>query len=171
MALAALALLTGCATNPLGPGAEVTTSGEWQISRATDSVTGGKTANIQIMSDNTSHGGLTFARGAELQLVCFGGQPVVHFMFGFQIGSKADSEISYRFDERSAHRIKPHILRGLEKMVIENKAEVAQFMNELGTASVLYVSINSLAKGSSAASFNVAGAQPAIELLHTACHA
>jgi hypothetical protein len=150
--------------------AETTSSGDWQITKQVDSVTGAKTVNIQVLSDRTSHGGLTFAQGARLQLACFKGQPLVHFQFGFQIGSKSDSEIAYRFDDRAAHAIKPHILRGLETMVIENKAEVAQFMNELATANRLYLMINSLAKGSSAASFKVAGAPAAIELIRTACH-
>jgi hypothetical protein len=47
---------------------------------------------------------------------------------------------------------------------------VAQFIKELATANTLYVGINSLAKGSSAASFNVAGASAAIETLHLDCH-
>jgi hypothetical protein len=171
LALFMVSLLGACAgTNPLGPGAEVMSSGEWQISKATDSVSGEKAANIQLISNKTSQGSLTFPGGAKLQLVCFNGQAVAHFQFGFQIGSKADSEISYRFDDKPAHTIKPHILRGLEMMVIENKAEVSQFMKELATANTLYLTINSLAKGSSAASFNVTGAAPAIELVHRACH-
>jgi hypothetical protein len=112
----------------------------------------------------------SFPGAAKLQLVCFKGQPMVHFQFGFQIGSKADSEISYRFDDKSTHAIKPHILRGLEIMVIEDKGEVAQLMKELAAANTLYVTINSLAKGGSTASFNVAGASAAIDLVHKACH-
>jgi hypothetical protein len=170
-AVGAVSALCACAaTGPLGAAAETTSSGAWRISKGIDSVTGVKTANIQLVSDKTSHGGLTFPGGAGLQLGCFKGQPVVHFEFGFQIGSKSDSEITYRFDEKPAHAIKPHILRGLEMMVIEDKAEATQFMNELATANRLYVTINSLAKGSSAAAFNVAGAPAAIELIRTACH-
>lgn len=70
---------------------------------------------------------------------------------------------------KPAHTIKPHILRGLEMMVIEDRSEVAQFMNLLATANTLYLTINSLAEGGSTASFDVAGASPAIELVHKAC--
>jgi hypothetical protein len=171
VALGALFLLASCAgTSLLGPGAEVSYSGEWKISRSTDSVSGEKTADIQLISSATSHGSYSFPGAAKLQLVCFKGQPMVHFQFGFQIGSKADSEISYRFDDKSTHAIKPHILRGLEIMVIEDKGEVAQLMKELAAANTLYVTINSLAKGGSTASFNVAGASAAIDLVHKACH-
>jgi hypothetical protein len=145
-------------------------AGDWRISQSVSSVTGARIVNIQVVSSNTAHGGLTFPGGAGLQLGCFNGQPVVQFQFGFQIGSKADSEIFYRFDTGPNRRIKPHILRGLESMVIENKSDVARFMGELAKASVLYVMINSLAKGSSAASFNVAGATEAIDLVRTAGH-
>ncbi|HET7447575.1 MAG TPA: hypothetical protein VFJ49_06650 [Methyloceanibacter sp.] len=166
-----MSLLSACAgISPLGPGAEVTSSGAWQISKSTDSVTGEATGNIKLTANQTSHDGRTFPGGTGLQLVCFKGQPVVHFIFIFQIGSKSDSEISYRFDDKPAHTIKPHILRGLEMMVIEDRSEVAQFMNGLATANTLYLTINSLAKGGSTASFNVAGASPAIELVHKACH-
>jgi hypothetical protein len=54
-------------------------------------------------------------------------------------------------------------------MVIEDRSEVAQFMNLLATANTLYLTINSLAEGGSTASFDVAGASPAIELVHKAC--
>jgi hypothetical protein len=154
----------------LGPGAEVMSSGAWQISKSTDSVTGETTVNIKLIANQSSHDGRTFPGGTGLQLVCFKGQPVVHFIFIFQIGSKSDSEISYRFDDKPTHVIKPHILRGLEIMVIENNTEVAQFMKELATANTLYLTISSLAKGPSAASFSVAGAGPVIELVRRNCH-
>jgi hypothetical protein len=46
----------------------------------------------------------------------------------------------------------------------------ADAFRPFGHGQSLYITINSLAKGSSAASFNVASASPAIELIHTACH-
>jgi hypothetical protein len=170
-AILVVPFLCACAASgPLGAAAEAASSGDWEISQGVDSVTGGKTANIKLVASKTSHDGTTSPGGAGLQLVCFKGQPMVHFLFVFQIGSKADSEISYRFDDKPTHAIKPHILRGLETMVIENKGEVAQFLKDLAAANTLYVMINSLAKGSSAASFNVAGASAAIETLHKGCH-
>lgn len=144
-------------------------AGDWEITKSIDSVTGRKSVNIKVVSYKVSYKGQIYGRVAELQLGCFKSQPVVNFQFGFQIGSKSDSEIRYRFDDKPVHAIKPHILRGLETMVIENKSEVAQFMRELATANTLYLMIDSMAKGSSAAAFNVAGATEAIDLIHQAC--
>ena len=41
----------------------------------------------------------------------------------------------FQFLFQPIHKIKPHILRGLETMVIETKSEVARFTSELATAS------------------------------------
>ena len=59
---------------------------------------------------------------ALLQLVCLKNKPLIHVMFAFQIGSKADSEIRYRFDERAdaAGRGRASC-RGLKIFVIEKR--------------------------------------------------
>ncbi len=62
-----------------------------------------------------------------------------------------------------------HILRGLSVAVIEDKKEVAQFLKDLASANVLYVVINSVAKGRTSAEFRVAGAQTAIDWLSANC--
>jgi hypothetical protein len=54
--------------------------------------------------------------------------------------------------------------------LIEDKAEVAQFLDELATANVLDLVISSLAKGRTSAEFRVSGAQAAIEAASASCH-
>ena len=85
-------------------------------------------------------------------------------MFAFQIGSKADSEILYRFDAGPMQLVEPRILRGLKIFVIETKTEVKQFLDGLATANALYIQISSLDKGSTSAEFRVAGAQRRIDV-------
>ena len=90
-------------------------------------------------------------------------------MFAFQIGSKADSEIVYRFDDKPAQPIDARILRGLKIFVIEDKTEVKQFLGGLATANALYFEISSLDKGRTSAEFRVAGAQRGVDLLDAYC--
>ena len=92
-------------------------------------------------------------------------------MFAFQIGSKADSEIFYRFDETPVQPVEARILRGLKIFVIEDKTEVKQFLGGLATANALYIEISSLDKGRTSAEFRVAGAQTPIDLLSVNCPA
>ena len=89
--------------------------------------------------------------------------------FAFQIGSKADSEILYRFDEKPMQPVEARILRGLKIFVIEKKTEVEQFLGGLATANALYIQISSLDKGGTSAEFRVAGAQRGIDVLTVCC--
>ena len=154
----------------MGSAAEVASSGDWRISRNVDSVTGAKLANIFLESSKTSHSGLWFAPQAWFQFGCLKGQPLVHLQFAFQVGSKGDSDVAYRFDQSPKHAVEARFLRGLKIVVIEKNDEVRQFLDELKTANVLYVMINSIAKGSTSAEFRVTGAPAAIEMLRASCH-
>ena len=154
----------------MGAAAETTSSGDWRIARKVDSVTGGTLTNISLESSQTSHPGLALIPHALLQFACLKGQLLIYLQFAFQVGSKADSDISYRFDEKPSHSVEAHILRGLKIVVIENKGEVAQFVQGLQTANALYVVITSLAKGRTVAGFRVTGASTAIGAARAACH-
>lgn len=149
--------------------AEAASSGDWQITQKVDSVTGSKLTNVLLRSSKTTHDGLMFAPNAVMQFVCLKGRPLIHLMFGFQIGSKADTEVSYRFDEGPAQPVQPRILRGLQIAVIENKAEVAEFLRALPTANALYLVVNSLAEGRTSAEFRVSGAQAAVDVISAVC--
>jgi hypothetical protein len=144
-------------------------SGDWQITAKVDDAAKTKVFNVKVEARKTAHDGLFLPPDALLQLVCLKGQPLIHVMFAFQIGSKADSEILYRFDEKPMQPVEVRILRGLKIFVIENKTEVKQFLDGLATANALYIAISSLDKGSTSAEFHVAGAQRGIDLLATYC--
>lgn len=66
-------------------------------------------------------------------------------------------------------RVEARILRGLKIAVIEDKAEVAQFLSGLATANVLYLVISSLAKGRTSVEFHVSGAEAALDLISAVC--
>lgn len=166
-----LALLpSACAGSNLLKGtASAESSGDWQITAKVDDVAKTKALNIKLEARKTAHDGLFLPPDAVLQLVCLKNQPLIHVMFAFQIGSKADSEIVYRFDEKPVQPVEARILRGLKIFVIEDKTEVKQFLGGLATANALYVVISSLDKGRTSAEFRVAGAQRGIDLLDAYC--
>ena len=77
--------------------------------------------------------------------------------------------LGYRFDEKPGHEIEARFLHDFKTVVIEDKAEVAWFVGELATSSVLYVHIRSLNAGRSTAEFQLAGAPAAIEAAFAGC--
>jgi hypothetical protein len=105
-----LALLLGvCAGRGFIATAAAESSGDWQIKIEVDSVTGAKILNVKLRSRKTAHDGLFLPPDAVLQLGCLKNHPLIHFSFAFQIGSKADSEISYRFDEQPGQPVEARI--------------------------------------------------------------
>jgi hypothetical protein len=54
-------------------------------------------------------------------------------------------------------------------IVIEDKAEVAQFVNELATSNLLYVRVRSLNRGRSSAEFRLDGSPAAIAAGFSGC--
>jgi hypothetical protein len=144
-------------------------SGDWQITAKVDDAAKTKVFNVKVEARKTAHNGLFLPPDAVLQLVCLKNQPLIHVMFAFQIGSKVDSEILYHFDDKPMQPVEARILRGLKIFVIEEKADVKQFLDGLATANALYIAISSLDKGSTSAEFRVAGAQRGIDLLSANC--
>jgi hypothetical protein len=101
-----LACLAGsfAGSNLLVVTAGAESSGDWQITAKVDEVAKTKVFNVKLEARTTAHDGLFPPPDGLLQLVCLKGQPLVDVMFAFQIGSKADSEILYRFDESRCGR-------------------------------------------------------------------
>ncbi len=52
-------------------------SGDWQITKEIDSVTGAKLVSILIYSHKLSHSGLYFAGRSAMQFACLKGQPSI----------------------------------------------------------------------------------------------
>jgi hypothetical protein len=111
------------------------------------------------------------SREALLQLMCFGGAPIVRLAFDFDIGTSGSTTVSYRFDDKPGHsNVKAKLVgRGIKVILIADRATVAQFADELATSEVLYVNIASLTKGRTNIDFPVANAEPAIEASYAAC--
>ena len=103
---AVVAVLLGICAGQRGfvANAAAESSGDWQITAKVDEAAKTKMLNVKLEARKTAHDGLFLPPDAVLQLVCLKGQPLIHFTFAFQIGSKADSEILYRFDEKPMQR-------------------------------------------------------------------
>jgi hypothetical protein len=131
-------------------------------------VTGGKIASAYVttMGSNT---GVSFPQPAMLQLTCFMDKPMVRISFDFKIGTNLNSFLGYRFDDKPGHEIPGRFVQSASAVVIEEPAEVAQFIRELATGNVLYVRVRSLNAGRSTAEFKVEGAQAAIASALAGC--
>lgn len=173
VALLGLALLLdGC--TPRDPyvsnTANTVSSGEWRIERQTDRITGKAIASALLNTRNSSHSGEDYAQPAQMQLTCFEGKPVVRFAFEFKIGSDNNSALGYRFDDKPGRdNVESRILLGYTVIVIEDKAAVAQFVDELVGSNVLYLRIRSLNAGRTTAEFRVAGAPAAVQAAFAEC--
>jgi hypothetical protein len=165
------AALGGCqARDPLVSTAQAMPAGNWRIERQVDRVTGAPLASAFLMTRNSSNSAVPFPKPAMLQLSCFKNRPTVRLAFEFKIGSTRNSELGYRFDQKPGHETTARFL-DLKTVVIEDAGEVARFVTELASSSVLYVRIRSLSAGRSSAEFQLAGAPAAIEAALARCPA
>lgn len=172
MALAAAALqAAGCSNrDPYVTQAGAVSSGNWTIERQPDRVTGAPMSSALLVgpSSNTY---VDIAKGAMLQLTCFDRQPLVRFAFDFKVGSDSNSFLGYRFDDKPGRDniAGVRFLQEYRTVVIEQKADVAQFVADLAGASVLYVRIRSLNAGRTTAEFKLEGAAAAVQAAFADC--
>jgi len=175
---AAAALLTcACAdpyvvapTTALSPGNWVS-AGNWRIERQTDRVTGKPISSALLVTRNSSSSESLVTQNASMQIGCFMGQPLVKFGFANKVGTDPNSFLGYRFDDKPGHEIGARFLQKADAVVIEDKAEVAQFIGEMATSHSLYVRLRSLNAGRTSAEFTVDGAKTAIEAALAECPA
>ena len=162
--------LGACADPYVSNTANTVSSGEWKIERQADRITGNAIASALLRTRNSSHSGEAYAQPAQLQLTCFERNPVARFSFEFKIGSDKNSALGYRFDEKPGHdNVESRILLGYTVIVIEDKAAVAQFIDELVNSSVLYLRVRSLNAGRTTAEFRVGGAAAAVQAALAEC--
>lgn len=167
-----LALLLGaCATGETPPTEAATVekpdTGHWKFTHRNDPITGAPVAVAWIkISEYYFIGG---QYESELALGCFKGQPVVRFLFNQKIGSDKTGAIAYRFDENPGHDVKARFFARAGVIVIEDKAEVAQFAKELATAEFLRVRITALTARRFTEKFPVHGGAHAIEAAYANC--
>ena len=159
----------GAGSNLLVATVAAESSGDWQITAKVDEAAKTNVLNVKVEARKTAHDGLFLPPDALLQLVCLKNKPLIHVMFAFQIGSKADSEIRYRFDEKPMQPVEARILPRAQDLRDREETEVKQFLDGLATANALYIQISSLDKGSTSAEFRVAGAQRGIDVLSAYC--
>ncbi len=164
--------LTGCADPYVSTTANTVLSGEWKIERQADRITGSAIASALLRTRNSSHSGEAYAQPAQLQLTCFERNPVVRFSFEFKVGSDKNSALGYRFDDKPGHdNVESRILLGYTVIVIEDKAAVAQFIDELVNSNTLYLRIRSLNAGRTTAEFHTGGAAAAVQAALADCPA
>jgi hypothetical protein len=169
VAILACALCACSGRDPFVTNAAVVPSGNWRIERVVDRITGAPlpSATVRTLSSNSAE---PFPQPAALQLTCFKDQPIVRIGFDFKVGSNRNSVLGYRFDDKPGRELeKPRFLQDFHSVVIEDKAEVAQFVSELATSKVVYIRIRSLNAGRTAAEFRLDGAQAAIEAGYDGC--
>ncbi|MBV5271920.1 MAG: hypothetical protein JZU55_21010 [Afipia sp.] len=164
-------VLGACATpDPYVANPATTTSGNWKIEKHVDRITGVPVPSAMLVIDNASNSFAEYARPASMQLTCFEGKPMVRFAFEFKVGTDPNSIIGYRFDEKPGHdNVAARFLQEYRTVVIEDRAAVAAFANELATSSVLVIRIRSLAAGRTTAEFKLDGAPAAIEAAFAGC--
>ena len=148
--------------------ASVVTSGQWKIDRISDRVAGApiSSATVSAMASNAAE---PFPQRTLMQLSCFINSPVISFKFEFKVGSERNSFLGYRFDEKPGHETNARFVSSANTVIIEDDAEVAEFVRELATSNVLYIRIRSFNAGRTTAEYQVSGAPAAIASAYATC--
>ena len=162
-------LLCACARDPYVSQASAVPSGNWRIERQPDRVTGKPISSAFLVTRASSNASVFYTQPASLQLSCFMDQPIIKFNFQNKVGSNVNSFLGYRFDEKPGHEIGARLLADSAAVVIEDKAEVAQFVSELATSNVLYIRTRSLNAARNSAEFKLDGAPAAIQAAFAGC--
>ena len=160
---ASAAALAGCFRDPYVGGGLARVSGNWQIERAEDRVAGRTISSAYVFTRRSSHTNTLYPLSASIQLTCFRKQPVVKFEFDTAVGSNRNSSLGYRFDDKPGREIVARFLPDYRTVVIEDRAEVARFAGELAASGSVYIRVDSLNTGRTAAEFQIHGAASAIE--------
>jgi hypothetical protein len=152
------------------PAVGTPSAGAWKIDPRYDRISGATEATARLTQQIVDPRTLV-SHAAILQLACFKGGPVVRFAFDFNIGSANSTTLSYRFDDKPGHpNVKAKLNgRGIKVLLIDDRAAVAQFVDELATSSILYLRVVSLTAGRTNLNFRVSGAPAAIEASYATC--
>jgi hypothetical protein len=143
-------------------------AGNWKIDRRSDRVSGAPlaTASLSLSKINFVTGKID---EGELQLLCFKSQPVIRVAFNFKVGSNRSASIAYRFDQNKARDAAARFLPDFRTIVIDEPAEVARFVEDIRTAEMLFVRIDSLIVGRTNIQLRVHGAPAAVEAAFADC--
>ena len=149
------------------PASAQTAASAWKFDRKSDPISGGVSAFV-IASRVTARAG-RLPRPAALELLCFKSEPVIRLRYSQQVGSNRSASLRYRFDGKSGREPSVRFLPDRKSVVIEDRADVSKFVGELGAATELIVSINSLSGGTTNAAFPVGGASAAVTAAFAQC--
>jgi hypothetical protein len=163
LACLSVGLLCGCMARDPSLTVSTVPSGRWKIERQTDRITGAPTSSALLVTNRSSTANSDFAEPAQLQLLCFKGEPLVRLAFGFRVGSTNNTSFAYRFDEKQGREPEARFLYQANTVVLEERTAVAQFLADLVTSKTLFVRIRSLNVGRSVAEFEVDGARAAVD--------
>lgn len=162
--------LGGCLRDPYVTSAGSTTSSAWRIATQPDRITGAAlpSASLTAMASNTY---ASNPKPAIMQLTCFDGRPLVRFAFEFKIRSDVNTVLGYRFDEKPGRDSIPgaRFLQQHQTVLIEERADVAQFVADMRGAKSLYARIRSITEGRSTAEFKLEGAEAALDAAFVGC--
>lgn len=167
--IGAMSMLGGCVT------AATPDAGAWKIERGHDRILGKPAAFalLNARSTNVRQQDLRYPyhqlQLGSLQLTCFDNAPVVRLEFNHRIGSNRTATLSYRFDDKPGRDAQARFLPTYKIAVIENRGEVARFVEQLRLSNTLYVRIASHVAGSSTVEFQLKGASAAIDAVFQSC--
>lgn len=167
--IVALPFSACAARDPIVSTAGAKPVGNWRVERQVDRITGAPLSSAILMTASSSNSVVAYPQPAQLQLMCFKDEPVVRINFAFKVGSNKNAVFGYRFDEKPGRETEARFLADFKTVVIEDNAEVEQFLGELATSKLLYVRIRSLNAGRSSAEFKLDGAPTAIEEALSQC--
>jgi hypothetical protein len=166
-------LLCGCLARNIDASIKLTAPtekfGAWRVQHAVDRITGEPTPKALIETAKTSYTKSDTAWPATIALTCYQRRPIIRFVFDHKIGSNSNSTFAYRLDDKPGREPDATILPDYKTIVIDDGADVAQFMDELASSTTLLVRVNSIFAGRSTAEFRVEGAGPAVAAVMTAC--
>jgi hypothetical protein len=145
--------------------------GNWRVERQVDRITGRPIANAWLNTRTSSNTSADFPQPAQMEISCFRArEPMIVFKFKFHVGSSPNAVMAYRFDDKPGHEPEARFMWRDNKIVIDDKAEAARFLDEMAASRSLYVRIRSLNAGRTAAEFQLDGAAAAIDMALGDCH-
>lgn len=145
------------------------TPSAWNIDKRIDRISGKPVATAYVVTVRTSYDATRDHRPAGLELRCFEDRPVVLAQFVTRIGANRSAVLEYRFDQNPGRRAKARFLPNYKGIAIEERAAVAQFVDELKSAKAMVLRVTSLFAGQSTAVFHVHGAPAAIAAAYANC--
>jgi hypothetical protein len=163
-----LAACAGTDNSALSANASVASAGKWRIEPRVDRISGG-TAPSSILETVARNTHSVDPHVGVVQLMCFDKKPIIRVAFNIKVGANNTAILEYRFDEKPGRKANGEFLSDHTIFLIDEKADVAKFLDELATSTVLFVRVSSLALGRTTAEFRVTGAPVAIESVYAQC--